>query len=123
MPLESHLQSIARAGAQYQKDLAAAREAERERQEQERLEAERNSPEALRERDRALMQASANEAIAKQEAVRKAALDKAQREKDQRLEEIKFLGKVIAEELGPVLAAAIAKAFKDNQPSAQQEEG
>jgi hypothetical protein len=116
MPLESHLQSLARAGAQYQKDQAAAREAERERAEKARLEAEANSPEAIRARDIAMIQATQAEAIVKQEALRIAALDKAQREKDERLEEIKFLGRVIAAELGPVLAAAITKAFKDSQP-------
>jgi hypothetical protein len=108
MPLPNGLQKVAIAGQIWRQQEDERLELERQRQEQVRLETERNSPQALAERDRQMMQASADQAIIKQEALRRAALDKAQREKAERVEEIVLLGKVIAEELKPMFSAQTA---------------
>ena len=109
--LETHLQSIARAGLQYQKDQAAALELERERQEKERIEAERNSPEALRARDIAMMQTTQAEAIAKQQAIERANAEARAAQKTARDAELMLIGDRLAERLAPVITAAIAAGF------------
>lgn len=126
MPLETHLEGIARAGLQYQKDQAAAREAEREHQEKARIEAEQNSPEALWARDIAKIQATQAEAIAKQEAQRIANLDAQARAKAEREAEIRLLGRAIAAELAPDFRAltteirALVVQLKDGQAAEKE---
>jgi HSP90 family molecular chaperone len=100
-------------------DRQDAERAELERELRAKADLEAAAPEKRQEEFRQRAMTTVPVSFGAVEARTQAALDKAQREKDERLEEIKFLGRVIAEELGPVLAAAIAKAFKDNQPSAQ----
>ena len=125
---ETHQQRMARAGLQYQKDQAAAREAERERQEKARIEAEVNSPQALRARDIAKIQATQAEAIARQQAQERANLDKVEREKQEHIADIKLLGAVVASELKPVLAdlvtaiRALVAQLKDGQPAKKDKE-
>ena len=126
MPLETHLQGLARAGAQYQKDMAAAREAERERAEKERIEAEANSPEAIQARFIAKTQAAHIEAIARQQAVERANFDAVARQKQEEEAKVRLLGEavgqILVEQLKPTLDAltsavnALAAQLKDGKP-------
>jgi hypothetical protein len=115
MPLPNGLQKVALAGAIWHQQEAERVQLERERQEQARLETERNSPQALAERDRAMLQASAEQAIIKQQTQERMHAEAATRAKKERNQELQLIGDALAQRLIPAITQAIAAGFAQSR--------
>ncbi len=98
---------LAQQGERDRKEMAERREAER--LEREAAQAREKSREQQDAEFAQKMVASAAAAIAKVDYGTQAALDKAQREKDEHTAEIRLLGAVVASELKPVLTELVTE--------------
>ena len=121
MPLLNGLQKIAVAGLIWEEQQKEQLELERQRQEQARLENERNSPKALAERDRAMLLASADQAIAKQQAIERANAEAQAAQKAARDAELMLISNQLAQRLIPAITAAITAGFAQLKDNLQKE--